>query len=159
MRKKLLYLLLALIVVSNIILLSLIFNKGPKRGMPPKHNFISTELNFTEDQEERFLFLDQMHRREMIEFDQEINQLRKQLFNSFEDTNFSSDSITNKIGELESLRLKELIAFFKEVRKLCSQEQASKFNKIIQRALQNRGPKTPGRNGRRKGPPPHRQDF
>jgi len=159
MRKKLLYLFLLLIVASNIILLTIVFNKGPKKGNGPKHNFISTELNFTEDQEERFLFLDQMHRREMIEFDQEINQLRKQLFNSFEDSNFSSDSITNKIGELESLRLKELIAFFKEVRKLCSQEQASKFDKIIQRALQKRGPKPPGRDGRRKGPPPHRQDF
>lgn len=159
MKKKLLYTFLILITLSNFVLLFMIFNKGPKNEHPPRKNFITKELKFSEDQEERFAFLDQIHRREMRQLDNDLDMLRKELFNSFHISNFSPDSISNKIGHLESLKQQELFAFFSQVRKLCSEEQALKFDKIIQKALRKRGPKPPRRGSDRRGPPPQRENF
>ena len=159
MRKKIVFTFLILLVAVNIALLFIVFNIGPKNGGPQKENVMTKELNFSEEQQERFYFLDQIHRNEMRQLDNELDGLRKELFNSFSKTNFSPDSTATRIGQLESLKQKELFAFFSEVRKLCDENQVAKFDSIIQKALRKRGPKPPRKEGRRKSPPPHRKDF
>ncbi len=44
------------------------------------------------------------------------------------------------MGELETQKEQELYAFFKQVRKLCDEEQVKKFDLIIKEALHRRGP-------------------
>lgn len=154
MRKKILYTSLIILLIANIVLLYMIVTKAPNNHLP-KENFLTQELHFSENQKDRFLKLDQIHRRSMRQFDDELSDLRKQLFNSFGKDNFSSDSITNRMGELETSKQKELYAFFSEVRKLCDENQVEKFDKIIEKVLRQRGPKPPERD--RKGPP--RENF
>ncbi|MBL4605882.1 MAG: hypothetical protein JKY02_09555 [Flavobacteriaceae bacterium] len=155
MRKKLLYTFLIILIMANVSLLFMIINKPDKKDRPQKENFLTQELNFTEEQKERFLFLDELHRHQMKQFDGELKDLRKDLFNSFDKENFSPDSIALKMGELETAKHKELFTFFKQVRKICTPDQVSKFDEIIEKALRKRGPQQP--KGKRRGPP--RKDF
>jgi len=150
MRKKLLYTFLIILLIANAVLLYMIVTKTQKNH-PPKENFLTQELHFSETQKDQFLTLDQIHRRSMRQLDDELNNLRKQLFNSFGKDSFSSDSITYRMGELETSKQKELYAFFSEVRKLCDENQVEKFDKIIEKVLNQRGPKPPERD--RKSPP------
>jgi len=141
--------------LANASLLFMIINKPGKNEGPKKQFFLLQELNFNEEQKERFLFLDQVHHNQMMQIDEELKQVRKTLFDSFDKDNFSPDSLAHKMGELETEKHKELFTFFKEVRKICTPSQASKFDEIIQKALRKRDPKQPG--GERRGPP--RKDF
>lgn len=141
--------------MANASLLFMIINRPGMKDGPQKENFLLQELNFNEKQKERFLFLDQGHRQQMMKMDDEIKQLRKELFDSFDKDNFSPDSIALKMGGLETEKHKELFAFFKEVRKICTPDQVGKFDEIIKKALHKRGPQQPPRD--RKGPP--RKDF
>lgn len=153
MRKKLLYAFLIMMLIINALLLYMILDK--KMGKPSQKGpgFLTEELNFSEEQKDRFFVLDRMHRHEMMRLDDESRYLRKKLFNSFGEEGFSPDSIALKMGELEEARQKELFAFFKEIRSICNQKQAEKFDEIIEKVLQRRGPKKPGPG--RDGPPRH----
>lgn len=155
MRKKLLYAFLIILVIANASLLFMIINKPSKKGGSQKENFLTQELNFTEEQKERFLFLDREHRHQMMQMDGELKELRKELFNSFDKENFSPDSLAVRMGEIETEKHQEIFAFFKQVRKICTPDQVSKFDEIIGKALQRRGPRKP--KGERRGPP--REDF
>ncbi|MFD2565796.1 Spy/CpxP family protein refolding chaperone [Pseudotenacibaculum haliotis] len=158
MRKKLLYAFLLIMLIINALLLYMILDK--KMGKQPQKGpgFLTEELNFTEEQKDRFFMLDRVHRREMMQLDDELRDLRKKLFNSFAEEGFSPDSITSRIGELEEAKQKEMYAFFKEVRSLCDEDQAKIFDKIIDKVLRRRGPKKPGPD--RRGPPgPPERDF
>jgi archaellum biogenesis ATPase FlaH len=124
----------------------------PHKKETPKDNFLVQELQFNENQKERFRFLDGVHRRQMRALEENIKSSKELLFNSFSDTTFNATATIDKIGELESKKEEEIYTFFKQVRKLCDEEQAKKFDKIIQKALHKRGPKGRGHKGRR--PPP-----
>ena len=87
----------------------------------------------------------------MRQLDDELVDLRKQLFNSFGKEIFSNDSIVNRMGVIEASKQKELYAFFSEVRKICDDNQVIKFDAIIKKVLRQRGPKPP--NGPKKRPP------
>ncbi|MFY0629453.1 MAG: hypothetical protein JXR05_03670 [Flavobacteriaceae bacterium] len=155
MRKKLLYAFLIILILANASLLLMIIKKPGKNDGPQKGGFLVQELNFNEEQKERFLFLDREHRHQMMQMDGELKGLRKKLFNSFDKENFSSDSLTTRMGEIETEKVQEIFAFFKQVRKICTPDQVSKFDEIIGKALQNRAPQKP--KGERRGPP--REDF
>tara|TARA_R110002073_G_scaffold8207_5_gene45811 strand:- start:25284 stop:25748 length:465 start_codon:yes stop_codon:yes gene_type:complete len=154
MRKKLLYTSLIILLIANTVLLYMIVTKAPNNHSP-KQNFLIEELHFSENQKDRFLILDREHRHSMRQLDDELRGLRKQLLNSFGKDEFSSDSIANRMGELETSKQKELYSFFSEVRKLCDDNQVEKFDKIIEKVLRQRGPKPPERD--KKGPP--RENF
>ncbi len=158
MKKKLLYTVLIILLLANVFLLYMIVTKPQNKDLPQKENFLTKELSFSEDQDNRFLELDKIHRTEMLQIDKELRSLRKQLFSSFGKENFSSDSIANRMGALETAKNKELFDFFKQVREICTEQQTAKFDEIIEKALQKRRSKFPKR-GDRGGPPPERKDF
>ncbi|MEQ6124219.1 hypothetical protein AAON49_08475 [Pseudotenacibaculum sp. MALMAid0570] len=161
MRNKLLYIFLVVMLVINALLLYMILDKKSMKNKPKAQSFLTEELGFSEDQKERFFFLDREHRGQMLQLDEEQRTLRKKMFNSFGNNEFSPDSLINRMGEIEKDKQKELFAFFKEVRKLCNEDQIKKFDEIIQNVLLRRGPKPPGKG--RKGPPrrhgPPEKDF
>ena len=154
MKKKILYLFLTVLVIINLVLLFMILKKPLKKSHPQKSSFITEELQFTEDQKDRFFALDRMHRDKMRSMDNELRDLRAQLFRSFHQPNFSTDSIVQKMGEIEASKQKELFTFFREVRKLCDKNQVKRFDNIIDRVLHQRGPKPPDRD--REMPPSSR---
>lgn len=151
MRKKILYTFFVLLLIVNGVLLVMLVQKSQNKENA-KDRFLIEELGFNDQQEERFIYLDQEHRREMRRIDDQIRKMKEQLFGSFSDTTFTASILTKKIGELETDKEEEIYAFFKAVRKICTPDQAIKFDLIIKKALHNRGPK--GRKGRRRPPPP-----
>lgn len=153
MRKKILYVFLILMLLINAMLLYMIIEKQNKQVPPKGQAFLIQELNFSEEQKQQFLVLDERHRAVMMQIDHESLQLRETLFNSYERQTASKDSIMTRFGNLESARQDELFSFFRKVRALCNEEQAQKFDKIIEKAIHRRGPKPPDRT--HEGPPKH----
>lgn len=145
-------------LIINAVLLYLIIDKQSRKGPPKGQTFLTEELNFSDDQKDQFFMLDVDHRKKMMKMDKELDQLRKLLFNSFDSENISVDSITMKMGDLETEKHNELFFFFSKVRELCNEDQQKKFDKIIQEVLHKRGPKPP-KDDRRGPPPPPRDDF
>lgn len=152
MKTKLLYVLLITLLITNAVLLFMLVKK-PHQPKKDGRNFLVQELKFDETQREQFHFLDRQHKENMMSYDQQIRQSKDVLFNSFSNPNFSSDSISKKIGELEGKKEQEIFTFFKQVREICTPEQVGKFDKIIKKALHKKDKKPP-----RKGdmPPPPR---
>ena len=153
MRKKILYAFLIVMIIINVVLLYLIIDKKMSKGPSKGRTFLTEQLNFSEEQKDQFFKLDEEHRRKMMAFDEELNELRELLFRSFDNKNISIDTLTMKMGDLETEKQSELFTFFGKVRKLCDEDQTKKFDKIIQEVLHKRGPKGPG--GKPHGPPPH----
>ncbi|MCH3882700.1 MULTISPECIES: hypothetical protein [Tenacibaculum] len=160
MKTKLLPVLLILLIVLNGFLIFMLINKPHERQRPnQERNFLITELGFNDTQKNKFLALDEIHRENMLSFDEEIRKNKDILFNSFSDENFNSDLIINKISISQAKKETELFSFFSKVRKLCSETQIKKFDRIIKKALRG-GNNQPPRDGRkhppRKGqmPPP-----
>lgn len=151
MRKKILYIFFVVLLLVNGALLYMLVQKPQIKGKSKDH-FLTEQLQFNEDQEERFRFLDNEHRKQMRHIDAQMRDAKEKLFNSFSDTAFSPVAITERIGDLETKKEQELYAFFKLVRKLCDEEQAKKFDLIIKEALHKRGPK--GKRDHKRPPPP-----
>ena len=130
-------------LIINAMLLYMIIEKKGKKGPVKGQTFLMQELNFSEDQKQQFLVLDNAHRKRMIQIDDESKELRETLFNSYNKETASKDSLMSRFGNLEAARQDELFSFFTKVRKLCDEEQSKKFDEIIQKELHRRGPKPP----------------
>ncbi|MDT7833159.1 hypothetical protein RQM59_12250 [Flavobacteriaceae bacterium S356] len=150
MRKKILYIFFIVLLLINGVLLYMLIQKPQKKGNSKDH-FLTQKLEFNEDQEVRFRFLDNEHRKQMRHIDAQMRAAKEELFNSFSDTAFSPVIITERIGSLETKKEQELYAFFKQVRQLCNDDQAKKFDLIIKEALHKRGPK--GKRDHKRPPP------
>lgn len=120
-----------------------------------ERNFLLRELQFTEHQKDKFLSFDAVHRENMMHFDQQIRRQKKVMFNSFSEGLTSIDALSILIGELTRKKEVEVFRFFKSVRKICTKEQQTKFDKIISKALKS-GKNGPPK-GRRKLPPKDRK--
>ena len=151
MKTKLLYFLLALLIITNLAMVFMLIKK-PHKQKKGRGNFLVKELQFDNLQKEQFLFLDNKHRETMDGFDREIKNAKNILFNSFSKPNSSSDSISKKIGVLEGKKEQEVFTFFSNVRRICTAEQAADFDLIIKKLLHKRGRNHPPR-GKRMSPP------
>jgi hypothetical protein len=162
MKSKLLPTLLILLIILNGVLIFMLVKKPHEnRQKHPQRNFLTTQLNFSETQKEEFRKLDRIHRGLMFGLDQEIRENRAVLFNSFSIAGFNPEMITAKNGVLEEKKEMELFRFFSEVRKICTIEQTSNFDKIIMKALRGNKEKPPRKEGKhnlpkgeRRLPPP-----
>ena len=92
MRKKILYAFLIVMIIINVVLLYLIIDKKMSKGPSKGRTFLTEQVNFSEEQKDQFFKLDEEHRRKMMAFDEELNELRELLFRSFDNKNIS-DSI------------------------------------------------------------------
>jgi hypothetical protein len=122
-------------------------------------NFLTEQLEFTENQKVKFISLDEFHRVSMINLDHQIRKQKDTLFNSFGNKNINIDSLSQIIGKLEGEKEGEVFRFFKSVRNICSKDQQQEFDNIINNAIKG-GEKESPKDGRnhppRKGamPPP-----
>lgn len=155
MRKKILYAFLIVMLIVNAVLLYLIVDKKMSKGPSKGQTFLTEQLNFSETQKDAFFKLDREHRQKMMAFDDELKELRELLFQSFDKEHISVDTLTMKMGDLETEKQSELFSFFGKVRELCDAKQTEKFDQIIQEILHRRGPKGPKGNPDHLPPPPH----
>ena len=155
MKSKLLPILLLLLILLNGVLIFMLVTKPHENQRNhQKNNFLTTQLNFTESQTEKFKELDKTHRGFMRSLEEETRSQKDILFNSFNKSAINVDSLTSKIGLLSAKKDAEVYRFFKSVRTLCTVEQTNMFDKIIKRALRA-GDRVPPRDGRN---PPQRRE-
>lgn len=144
-KNTLLYILVAFLVVMNGFFMIKIFSdKPPRRPNPGK--FIAKELRFDEGQMKDFNKLNDMHHDEMRKISREIKELKDQLFDHISKTTTDKakvNDLARRIGEKE--RQKDIKTFyhFKEVQKICTDEQRTRFNRIVQEGLRRHGKKPP----------------
>ena len=148
MKSKLLAILVVILMLMNGVLIFMLLKKSHVNNRSPQErNFLVKELQFTELQNDKFLSFDTVHRENMLRLDQQIRKQKDILFNSFSDGVVNIDSLGLLIGGLAGKKDIEVFRFFQAVRKICTQGQQEKFDKIINKALKA-GKKRPPR-GRR----------
>ncbi len=152
MKSKLLPVLLVILMLLNGVLIFMLIKKPHEnKRHPQERNFLIRELQFTNNQKDKFLSFDILHRENMMRFDQQLRRQKDVMFNSFSESVTNIDSLGLLIGELTRKKEVEVFRFFKSVRKICTKDQQAKFNKIISKALKG-GKKGPPK-GRRIPPP------
>lgn len=148
MKSKLLpALLIILIVLNGVLIFMLIKKTHQKKQQHSQREFLTEQLQFSDNQKEKYRNLDEIHRETMMDLDHKIRKQKDILFNSFGDETINTDSLITINGNLEVKKEAEVFRFFKSVRKICTKEQQKKFDKIINEALKGGGNKPP-RNGK-----------
>lgn len=149
MKSKLLpALLIVLILLNGVLIFMLIKKPHENRRRQTERNFLTEQLQFSENQNDKFRGLDRVHRKNMMNLDRQIRKQKDILYNSFGDEKINTDSLIAITGNLEVKKEMEIFNFFKSVRKICTQEQQKKFDVIINKALKraNSGPPKEGKN-------------
>ncbi|APZ46828.1 hypothetical protein BW723_11275 [Polaribacter reichenbachii] len=159
MKSKLLPILLVVLILLNGVLIFMLIKKPHlNRKNNAERGFLIEQLQFSEEQQEKFKSLDNIHRKKMLNFDQRIRKQKDILFNSFADETKNIDSLATVAGNLEIKKELEVFHFFKSVRKICTSEQQKKFDVIINNAIKGNNSRPPvnGENHlpRREGMPP-----
>jgi protein CpxP len=162
MKSKLLLAVFVLLILLNGVLIFMLIKKPHqnKRAQQGK-NFLTHQLQFTNNQKNKFFSFDKVHRENMMHFDEQLRKHKDVLFNSFSDGPLNIDSLSVLIGTLEGEKEIEVFRFFTAVRKICNKGQKEKFDSIINRAIKGgkNGPPRGGenhspRNGTMLPPPP-----
>ncbi len=154
MKSKLLPIILLLLILLNGVLIFMLVKKPHERlNERPERSFLTEQLQFSEEQNMKFMQFDRIHRENMMEIDFKIREQKDVLFNSFQKEDINLDALTNKIGLLTGHKEAEVFRFFKKVRNLCTLEQSKKFDEIIKKALRG-GEGRPPNNGNMPPPPP-----
>ncbi|MFY9243290.1 MAG: hypothetical protein WAO74_09705 [Polaribacter sp.] len=152
MKSKLLPSLLIILIVLNGFLIFLLVKKPYQNtGRPSQRDFLIEQLQFTQDQKEKFEKLDEIHRETMTDLDEKIRKQKDVLFNSFSNETINTDSLITIQGNLQVKKEKEVFRFFKSARKICAPNQLEKFDEIIDKALKG-GERRPPRNDERRPP-------
>ena len=155
MKSKLLPILIFLLILLNGVLIFMLVKKPQDRfNQNSKRNFLTQELQFSEDQTMQFNEFERVHRDVMMEIEEQVREQKDVLFNSFQKEDINLDSLTTKIGLLQGKKDLEVYVFFKKVRTLCTLEQSEKFDKIIKKALRGEEKGGPPNEGNMP-PPPH----
>lgn len=142
-KNTLLYLIIILLVGFNGYFIANQFKGPPGKNKRGPERFITTELNFDEDQMAQFDALFQPHDQGMRALGREKKELKGALFNMMfeaETPQSSIDSILNKIGDNEQARDLMVFRHFREVKKICNEAQRKKFERIVLGALHRNGP-------------------
>jgi Spy/CpxP family protein refolding chaperone len=151
-KNTLLYILVVFLLVMNGYFMYEIFvDKRPKGPNPGK--FLAKELQFDAAQMEAFSEMNDQHHEDMMAIMRDVRRLKDELFDYISLPTYDEEKVrqlTAEIGEKTRLRDEKTFYHFKEVQKICTDEQRTRFNELIKEALR------PGRRrgGRPPGPPP-----
>jgi len=162
-RNLLLYILLAFLLIVNGFFLYNHLSKPNRKAPEGPGNFIVNELQFNNDQLERFNLVEDAHHEKMRELTREVRQLKDELFNRIPISSVNSqdiDSISTLLGNLEKEKEVEIFEYLRSIQEICDDTQKEKFKMIIKDALRRgdrKGRRPPGLrrpNDRRPPPPP-----
>lgn len=146
-KNKILLLLIAMLLISNIVLLSLFFSHRPdgKRGerKSPMTAYLKTELQFSDAQMVQFDTIKSEHRRETKMMTENMRANKEQAFKRLGEQKFSDSAMMTAAAysasqqkDLEVQMLKHL----KDIRSICNPEQQAKFDSGFYKVMQR--PKT-----------------
>ncbi len=125
------------LLVINLIILSFLFmghkkknrQKNDKREGPMQ--IISKKLDFNDEQIASFKEIVKAHRENVQSKDKEIKQIKIAIFNSLgSDTPANIDSLTTRIGSIQSTIEAAHYNHFAAIKKLCTEDQLPKFTEL-----------------------------
>ena len=86
MKSKILPIVLIILILLNGVLIFVLIKKPHQNNnYQPERNFLIEQLQFSEDQKEKFIELDKIHKESMISLSHKIRKQKDILFNSFGD--------------------------------------------------------------------------
>ena len=153
-KNTILYILLAFLIIANgFFLVNYLGRPGKPDGQKGPGDFIVKELNFDVSQMERFHLLNEDHRLKMKAVFENERHLKDELFNKISEKSMDEtiDSITTLIGNNAKLKDVTTFYFFKNIEKICNDQQKKQLDKLINGALRREG--RPSSNP----PPPRKQ--
>ena len=168
-KNKILYILMAVLVIMNLITLGSLWMFRVKERLPLQQSppplvkeFLEKELNFNKEQSEKFDKLKLEHHSNSKKIIDEIALKKESLFDLIKE-NSGDDPKVIKIADEIGTKQKELdlvtYNHFRDIRNLCDEKQKVKFDLIVNDitkmiGLQNPQGRPPGPPGPPEGPPP-----
>lgn len=134
-KNKLLFLLIAGLLLANIIMASfLLFRKGPPPHRPEPREIIIERLHFDEKQIAEYDKLITQYKRQISVKEKTLMDLKNEFYSHLKDTveDFSiTDSLANESGKIQSGMERINYIHFEAIKKLCRPEQLDDFNELI----------------------------
>ena len=156
--------LVAVLVVLNVALLAFLwtskkndvnYTNRPGDGRA----YLIKSLKLNDKQQQQFDSLRKNHFEQMTSYNEEMRRLKDELFDNLHQPAIGNiDSITNRIGEIQSKIDLQTFRHFSAVRAMLNEDQKSKFDITIKDVLHRMAPKgdrPPGPGEREGGPPPN----
>ncbi len=145
---------IGVLVLLNLTTISLLWlGHPPKKGPPPSiHHFLEKELQLDQQQIAQIEALQETHRAEQRQNEQELREARKNLFQALAAKEVDDAVVIQLQSELltkQEAMNQSMADHFLELKVICTPEQQQKLGEIFIRAL--RPPPGPGHRG---GPPP-----
>jgi len=114
---------------------------------------ISRELGFTEEQRTRYDEMAMIHREKVNEIEKRERILIRSFFNqlALENTSTEKEKLLDEILVLNRKKITATYTHFEQLKKICTEEQLTKFDKVISRIIpvltnsSERPPINPGR--------------
>lgn len=147
-----------ILLLANIVTLTVLWTQNKKQfsekkqhpGRGPVLEFLTKELQLTEQQQLAYRKLRDKHQSDRRQFQDSIREAKDALFSLLHQTNVP-DSLLREYAQRATVYDQQLdmITFrhFQQVRALCNTEQQKKFDEVIKDALRRMG----GPGGRRPG--------
>ena len=134
-----------------------------EQGEPnkPRKDLLADELGFDDQQRELLEELKRDHHQSMRDNERKLMDLRKQLHQSIGDPATSPEEVqalSDSIGATLAVIERSVFDHFRDIRGLCTDEQAAHFDTVIFDLMRQMGPpgKKPGGGPPHDGPPPGR---
>jgi periplasmic protein CpxP/Spy len=149
-KSKLFILIIAILLITNIAMLFLLFNKGGGKKNPHSKaaaakEFLQKEIGFTNTQLQQYDTLSKQHHEKMKAVFENMRSDKEQQFKELGKQAFNDSAIINAVTHtLQNQKLMEegFYNHMVEVRKLCSVEQLPKFDSLFYK-MWSRGKKKP----------------
>lgn len=159
---KILWAVIGILLVLNIGIILWITLLPPRHPLPqnqPAVLFLEKELGFNDKQKESYRILREGHFEQINAIQQELRKMKEAFFDLLknpEPSELEVEELSKQIAQKTSDIDKNTFRHFQQVRKLCTADQQTKFDKIIGEVLKRMGrPGHPNRPG--DGPPPPRE--
>ena len=110
---------------------------GMKPEPPRPQEILKRELQLTDVQMKDYVELIREHRKVADAIENEMRQLKRNLFN-FSQPDSTKEVIAQKISQVQQQLDIQTYMHFKKVRELCTDEQKSKFEEVLLKALDRR---------------------
>lgn len=132
---------ITLLVLFNLVLIALIMTPELRRGAKKAQSnrgslteMLSKQLEFTQAQKEKFRALNVEHKERLKSIQPQLNQKRSQIFELIKqdgDHTEQVNALSVEMGSLVAELERSSFLFFSAARKICTEEQSHRFDKIM----------------------------
>lgn len=140
-KTKFLIMLVALLAITNLVLLGILFSKKPhgsfdrgSRREEQMKNFLLKEVGFSPEQMKAYDSSSSTHKQSMRQLFDEMKQHKEINLRNLGNNNFSDSAIEAtalKAGEQQKLIEQKMLRHLQHIRNICTAEQRAKFDTSI----------------------------